>query len=168
MFRKPIFWIVFAVLVIAATVFCLQNFDKLMGFINLDITMDRTEALRSATEDSAEWTPDITDNQQAVAFQGNSYVQYYIELEAGGIDAYNEFLAAGLYQPYQWTVRHFIPDQEREAYFYYTPDGQFYGFQEEMTDEAKEYITRVEKEAKQKKEERLNFLLFFNHLYVLF
>jgi len=132
MFRKPIFWIVFAVLVASATVFCLQNFDKLMGFINLEITMDRTEALKSAAESGAEWTPDITDNRQAVAFQGNSYVQYYIELEAGGIDAYNEFLAEGLFQPYQWTVRHFIPDQEREAFFYYTPDGKFYGFEEEI------------------------------------
>ncbi|MCF7920675.1 MAG: CPBP family intramembrane metalloprotease [Candidatus Cloacimonetes bacterium] len=132
MFRKPLFWIVFAAAVVVAAVFCLQNFDELMGFINLEITMDRSEALQAARNDGAEWNVGIPKSHQAVIFDEDTFLQYYIELEAGGKEAYNEFLKEGLYQPYQWAVRHFVPGEEKTAYFFYTPDGKFYGFQENV------------------------------------
>ena len=130
MFRKPVFWIIFTLLVIASSIFCLQNFSRIMSFINLEITMDRKEALQSARIDSESWTIGPSDSRQAVIFNESSFLQYYIELEAGGKEGYNEFLAEGKYQPYQWIVRHFIPQEEHQVYLYYTPAGDFYGFSE--------------------------------------
>ena len=130
MFCKPLFWIIFTLIVIAASIFCLQNFSRIMSFINLEITMDRQEALQSARDDSENWDVGPSESRQAVIFNESSFLQYYIELEAGGKEGYNKFLAEGKYQPYQWIVRHFIPQEEHQAYFYYTPDGEFYGYNE--------------------------------------
>ncbi|MCF7913310.1 MAG: CPBP family intramembrane metalloprotease [Candidatus Cloacimonetes bacterium] len=130
MFRKPLFWIIFTIAVIAASIFCLQNFARIMSFINLDITMDRNEALQSAKNDSETWDVGPADSRQAVIFNENGFLQYYIELEAGGKEGYNEFLAEGKYQPYRWVVRHFLPQEEHQVYFIYTPAGELYGFQE--------------------------------------
>lgn len=147
MFKKPIFWIVFTIIVVVATVFCLQNFDELMGFISLDITMDRNEALASAKKDMAEWELGPDDYRQAVIFREDSFLQYYIELEAGGKEAYNQFLADGLYQPYKWSVRHFKPGEENEVRVYYTPDGKLYAFSEKVP-ESEERPSLKESEAK--------------------
>jgi hypothetical protein len=130
MFRKPLFWIIFILIVIAASIFCLQNFSKIMSFINLDITMDRHEALQSAKSDSETWGVGPEDSRQAVIFNEKGFLQYYIELEAGGKEGYNKFLADGKYQPYQWVVRHFLPQEEHQAFFTYTPAGELYGFSE--------------------------------------
>ena len=101
-----------------------------MSIINLDISMDRHEALQSALSDSDVWSIGPFDSRQAVIFNEDTFLQYYIELEADGKEGYNNFLAEGKYQPYQWIVRHFLPQQEHQAYFYYTPAGELYGFNE--------------------------------------
>jgi hypothetical protein len=130
MYKKPAFWIVFFILVVISTVFCLKNFSRIMSFINLNITMDRQQALQSALSDSQKWSLGPSESRQAVIFDENTSLQFYIELEAGGMDVYNSFLETGKYQPYRWIVRHFIPGEEHQVYFYYTPAGELYGFNE--------------------------------------
>jgi len=92
--------------------------------------MNRHEALQSAEKDSEEWLIGPEEHRQAVIFREDVFLQYYIELEAGGKEGYNEFLSEGKYQPYQWLVRHFVPGEEHQVKIYYTPSGELYGFNE--------------------------------------
>ena len=43
-------------------------------------------------------------------------------------------MAAGLYTPYAWQVRHFNDEQIREASLFYSPEGHFLGFYERLPD----------------------------------
>ncbi|MCP4656149.1 MAG: CPBP family intramembrane metalloprotease, partial [bacterium] len=66
--------------------------------------------------------------EQAAAFRLDDSVQAFVELEAGGKEAFREMLSAGLYSPYTWRVRHFKPGETTETELRFTPAGEPYGF----------------------------------------
>lgn len=135
MFRKPVFWIIFTLFTICCSIFALKFFSKAFPIANLDLQMDRQQALGSAREliEKSQLVPE--GFRQAASFVTDYRVQNYVELEVGGSDAFNKMLREGLYSPYTWQVRHFKEGETREALLRFTPTGQPYGFRVKLPED---------------------------------
>ena len=128
MTRKPLFWILLVVLSVVAAWFTFVYFPKAFPIVNVDIRMSRQNALSEAQRlaDQQNWGP--SPFQQAASFSLDSQVQHFVELEAGGVEKFNELLKGKLYAPYKWVVRHFQENEKTETLLRFTPAGEFYGF----------------------------------------
>ncbi|MFQ5864958.1 MAG: CPBP family intramembrane glutamic endopeptidase [bacterium] len=135
MFRKPVFWIVITLISIASVIFTFKYFSRAFPIVNLDLQMDRQQALQSAQDlaQKYDWGPE--GFRQAASFALESEVQNFVELEAGGTDAFNKLLKEGLYSPYTWRVRHFKAGETNETLIRFTPQGQPYGFVETLPED---------------------------------
>ncbi len=135
MFRKPVFWAAFVVLSILCTAWAARHFAEAFPLVTLDITMDRAEALQAAAKLAAEhgWGP--AEPRQAAAFRHDDAVQSFVELEAGGQQAYAAMLAGNLYSPYTWVVRRFREGETIETVVRFRPDGTPYGFREKLPED---------------------------------
>lgn len=129
MFRKTATWIVLVLISIGCTVFAFFYFSEAFPIVNIDLQMDRETALEKAGQLAEERNWALTEDfRQAASFGVDSQVQTFVELEAGGREAFVEMMEDGLYLPYRWTVRHFREGETNEAYIEFTPAGDLYGF----------------------------------------
>ena len=136
MTRRPTFWIIFCALGIAGAVTAIQLFRVALPSVSLDISMDRGSALAEAAvlAERYGWAP--ADARSAASFgQVGSEVQTYVELEGGGRDAFESLARAGVYQPYQWSVRRFAEGEVEEALVRFTPEGTPYGFRLRLSED---------------------------------
>ena len=135
MFRKPLFWGVFVLISVLCVSWAVMNFARAFPLVNLDVQMDREGALAGAEElaDGRGWGPD--DSRQAASFRLDGEVCSFVELEAGGKEAYAEMLQGELYSPYTWVVRRFREGEINEATLLFRPDGRPYGFLETLSED---------------------------------
>ncbi len=136
MFRKPWFWAVLVVVSIACTVWAVMNFASAFPLVTLDVTMDRAAAMASAEDltTGRGWGP-AGEARQAVQFTLDNQVQSFVELEAGGKEAYTAMLAGDLYSPYTWVVRRFREGETNETMVRFRPDGGLWGFREKVPED---------------------------------
>ncbi len=135
-FRRPVFWVAFTVLALACATFAVRNFPRAFSLVELDLDMDRETALSEARRLAAqlEWGP--SDFRQAASFRLDDRARSFVELEAGGAEAFTGLLREGPFHPYQWVVRHFRAGEVREVEIRFRPDGAPYGFRERLSDDA--------------------------------
>jgi hypothetical protein len=128
MLRRPVFWIVFVALSLAAAVFTFKNFSTAFPLVSIDLQMDRKDALREARllAQKYAWPPKGFD--QAAEFGTEQEVQNFIELEGGGKPELSRILKEKIYAPYTWRVRHFKEGDAHETQVRFTPEGEPYGF----------------------------------------
>ncbi len=136
MLRKWSTWIVLALLSAGAVVYSVAYFGEAFPIVNVDLQMNRAAALDSAQTRAEQLGLGPEGFSQAASFATDREVQTFVELEGGGRDAYRRMIETGRYQPYQWTVRHYQPDEARETTFRFTPSGTPYGFTEEWPEDA--------------------------------
>lgn len=135
MFRKPVFWIVFILISTSSVIFALKFFPQAFPLVSLELKMDRQTALVSA-ENLAEnygWGP--KEFRQAATFGVDRRLQNFVELEAGGVDAFRKIIKEGLYSPYTWRIRHFKEGEVNETLIRFTPNGKPYGFREKLPED---------------------------------
>jgi hypothetical protein len=128
MTRKPAFWIAFATVSAAATAATVIWFDRAFPIVSLDLQMDRSTALTRAAELASQLNLGPEDYAQAASFTNDQAVQNYVELEAGGTQAFAALIRSGLYPPYRWVVRHFREGEITECQFLFSPEGRPFGF----------------------------------------
>lgn len=128
--HKPIFWFLFGLISLGGIFFAYHFFDKAFPITNLDITMDRHQALQKATELARQYNWGPENYQQTASFGVDSEVQNYIELEQGGPKAFAEVLKEEYLSPYTWEVRLFKQFDPLETWIYFTPQGTPYGFKQ--------------------------------------
>src|SRR3954452_22847479 len=128
MFRKPAFWILFALVSVGAAFFAWKNFSATFPVVSLDIQMDRKAALDSARVLAGKYSWQPAAGDQAASFRVDQEVQNFIELEGGGKDALRRIIADGTFQPYTWLVRNFKEGDAHESLVRFTPKGDPYGF----------------------------------------
>jgi len=128
MFRKPIFWLAFVALSLSSIYFAARFFSRAFPIVTLDLQMNREAALSKARELAARFQLGPDGYDQAASFGVEQEVQNFVELEAGGTDAFRRMMADGLHHPYRWTVRHFKEGETRETRLRFTPRGDPYGF----------------------------------------
>lgn len=132
MFRKPIFWILLSLAAAAGVLFAVKYFSAAFPIVSVDVRMNRQAALRSARDLAKRYPWEPQGYQQAAAFDLDREVQNYVELEAGGKEAFGRMLKEGFYSPYQWIVRHFKEGTTHETRVRFTPQGNPYGFVQKL------------------------------------
>ena len=135
MFRKPIFWIICIILALGCVIFTWNFFPKAFPIVTVEITMDRLMAMERAEEIAQTLNLGPEDYRVAASYNLNSRVQNYVELEAGGAEAFRELLDGGLYSPYTWQVRLFRELDANETLVRFTPKGEPWGFIERLPED---------------------------------
>ena len=127
-FKSPLFWGLHCLVFLAGVYFSIHYYPEAFPVIDLNIKMDRTQALESAKSLALanRWAPE--NFQQAASFDSDQSTQTFIELEAGGKKRFSQVIQEKLYSPYTWTVRHFKEGSIDETLISFTPEGQAYGF----------------------------------------
>ncbi|MDI6401879.1 hypothetical protein QLX67_07730 [Balneolaceae bacterium ANBcel3] len=128
MFRRPFFWIIAVFLSLVCAFTTAKFFRTAIPQVSVEITMDREEAMEQANilADRFNWGPE--NYRMAASYRQDSRVKNFVELEAGGIQGFQQFLNDGNYKPYFWRVRLFQEQEARETNIRFTPDGRPYGF----------------------------------------
>jgi membrane protease YdiL (CAAX protease family) len=137
MTRKPVFWIVLALLGIGGSVLAIRLFPSAFPILSVEIEMDRQEALDRAREiaDRFQWGPE--DYRQAASFgHTDPAFQTYMELEGGGLEELTRLVDEGAFTLYAWRIRHFAEGEVDEAEVRFTPTGVPYGFHLRLSEEA--------------------------------
>ena len=118
--KKSILWILFVLLSAGSLVFTFLYFSNAYPLVNLDLQMDRSGAFSSSRilEEENSWGPD--EYEQAASFGVDTTVQTYVELKAGGAEAFSEMIEGSLYSPYTWQVRHFRENETNETMVFFT------------------------------------------------
>ncbi|MBN2384733.1 CPBP family intramembrane metalloprotease [bacterium] len=135
MTRKPLFWVVFGLFAVLCLVFSLHYFKEAFSILNLEIELDRETALLKASTLMDRYGFGPSDYTQAVVFGDDSEFQCYVELEAGGKEAYQKIIDARIFRPFTWVVRHFREGQTNETSISFTPEGQVYEFVEKLPED---------------------------------
>jgi membrane protease YdiL (CAAX protease family) len=130
MTRRPIFWAAFTALGLASLVAGVLLFSSAFPSISVDIRMSRAEAIDSALVLSTRYAWGEPQDRSAATFGlADDLVQTYVELEGGGVEAFQRLSARDVYEPYQWRVRRFAEGRVQESVVRFTPEGAPYGFQ---------------------------------------
>lgn len=115
-------------------VFSYLYFPRVFPIVTIHLTSSRSDVLQKAQVVSGQlqwWNPRF---RQSASFGVDSEFKDYVELKAGGAQSFLSVLKSKQYYPYTWTVRQFQVGSQTENYFYFTPDGQLYGFAREIPD----------------------------------
>jgi hypothetical protein len=129
MLRKRWHWLVFAAVAAACAGFAVVYFPRALPIVAIDLRMEREAALQAAADVAARYELGPAGYRQAATFtQDDPEVQTYIELEAGGRDAFLDLREAGIFEPYIWRVRHFRAGEATESLLRFTPAGEPYGY----------------------------------------
>lgn len=136
MTRSKLFWIVFALCSAAAVLAAWNLAPRAFPLVSTDIGMDRQMAITRAGElaERFDWGPG--QPRVAASYETDNQVQNYVELEAGGVEAFRELLAGDRYSPYTWRVRLFQEQVVEETELRFTPDGRPYGFTHTLPEDA--------------------------------
>ncbi len=134
-FKSIWFWLFFGLTSCAAVLFSWHYFDKAFPLVSIDLKMNRSQGLKKAKELAYKysWPPQSFD--QAIEFSGNDPVKTFIELEAGGKQAFIDMIENNDFQPYQWHVRNYQPFNPNEVHIYFTPSGTPYGFKQIISED---------------------------------
>lgn len=136
MYRRPAFWVAAVLLFLGCALYAVRDFPRAFPVLTVDLKMDRAAALRQARDVAARTLCGPQGYRETAVFNGDDDVQNYVELEGGGKEAFRRLIAGNLYAPFQWIVRHYRPGEKNEATFYFTPEGNPYGFEETLAESA--------------------------------
>lgn len=126
--RSHRFWIVFLLLALVAAVAALRLVFLVEPGLNVEITFSRQQALDAAAEFQRERFPTLVTQRTAAAFLGDRDFQNYVELEAGGVEAYQQLIAEPAAVTHYWRVRAFAPGQKHELITDFSPRGELIAF----------------------------------------
>lgn len=135
MYKKPYFWIIFTSIAVICTIFVFKFFPLAFPMIDLELTMDRKAALQKAQEINEKYNLSPDGYREAAFFILDGLTMFYVELEAGGTEAFREMLKDSLYAPYYWRVRHFKENEIDEVSYYFTPTSELIGFRRKLPED---------------------------------
>jgi hypothetical protein len=132
-FRRPFFWLLFAVASLAAALFAREQFSRAFPILDQPLTMSRETATAAALQlaKANGWEPS-EGARSATRLWDDRDLTTFIELEAGGKQNLAELLHDGTITPYRWQVRLFQEKNAAETVLQFRPDGRFLGFHEKL------------------------------------
>lgn len=136
MFGKTWFWVAFATLAAAATLFTWLGFPRAFPLVDVDVSMNRSEALERAAALRDELGCGPSEARAAVRFTRAGREQTFVELEGGGTERVRELAATEAPALFRWQVRFFRPDERNETRVSFTPSGRPWGFRETLAEDA--------------------------------
>jgi hypothetical protein len=121
-------WHLFGFFVAFFAIFAWCYFDQAIPLVRVAITMDQKQAIEKSKLLAEQNNIDIANYRFATQYAHSSELQAFVELEAGGKQAFIEMIDCDDYQPYSWRVRFFKEKEAREVFFVFTPSGKPYEF----------------------------------------
>ena len=126
---------------IACTGFTYTYFGEAFPITSLSISADQHAARLAAQElrvqlnASGAWARPVEPPRVASAFKLDQDCQHFVELRGGGNAAFSQMLSGGLYAPFTWRVRHFLPADAAGTVYLLTPSGVPFGFTTTLPEE---------------------------------
>jgi len=130
------FWLSFSLLSLVAAFLSYKYIDDVYSLVNLTITADKQQVLEDAQSLASELEFDLNGYQNVTSFNSQDDLQCFIELEAGGKDAFVEMFQSGAYFPYQWKVRFFREKQIEEMVVSFSPEGKRLGYSRKLSEKS--------------------------------
>lgn len=135
LFHTWLFWIAFFLLSVGCIIVVIKLSPLAFPITHIEVTMDRSQALREARNLSEQASLGPKTYKEAVSFDTDFYVNTFMELEGGGKEALVKIMNEGLYEPYSWNIRHYNPLDVHELSLRFTPTGRPYGFIETIPED---------------------------------
>ncbi len=132
--RSRGFWATFIVLSLVAALLSHKYMDKVYSLVNLEITVDRQQVLADAQQLAVELQWDLAGYKNVTSFESEDDLQCFVELEAGGKDAFVDMFQSRAYQPYRWHVRFFKEKEVVEMHAWFSPQGKRLGFAQKLSE----------------------------------
>ena len=126
---------------IACTGFTYTYFGEAFPITSLSISADQHAARLAAQElrvqlnASGAWARPVEPPREASSFKLDQDCQHFVELRGGGNAAFSQMLSGGVYAPFTWRVRHFLPADAAGTVYLLTPSGEPFGFTTTLPEE---------------------------------
>ena len=116
------------VLAVLSTIYLGSVWNDFFGTLNVNVSMDRQQAIKAASDASKQF--DILDDsfEQASIYNFDDSLRNFVELKQGGKEKFQEIIDNDVYSPYNWIVRSYKEGEIIEAIFQFKPDGSPNGY----------------------------------------
>ena len=81
------------------------------------------------------WARPVEPPHVSSAFKLDQDCQHFVELRGGGNAAFSQMISGGVYAPFTWRVRHFLPADPAGTLYLLTPSGEPFGFTTTLPEE---------------------------------
>ncbi len=132
--KRKYLLLITAVLAIAGVLYSIKFFDRAFPIVNVRIRADKHEVIRKADSLMQACALLDTSYRSVAAFETDERFKNYVELEGGGIGAFQKIVDTEVYHPYTWSVRTFNTGEIEEVHFSFSPEGEFLGFRKVLPD----------------------------------
>lgn len=134
--RSRAIWAGFTFLSCIAAFLSYQYMGQVFSLVNVAITCDRHQVLADAQKLAEELQWNIAGYQNVTSFESEESLQCFVELEAGGKDAFVAMFQSELYHPFHWHVRFFKEQEIQEFHAWFSPQGKRLGFYQKISEQA--------------------------------
>jgi hypothetical protein len=126
--QAPAVWFTFLALALGAAVLAFKLLFLVEPGLNVGISFSRQQAVDAAATFQRERFPQLSTRRSAAAFLSDRDFQNYVELEAGGFEAYQALISSTDAATHVWHVRAFTPGQKHELNTIFSPRGELVAF----------------------------------------
>lgn len=122
-FQSRNFWLVFLAAALVAAIAALKLTFVAAPGLRVEIDFSREQAVAAAQAFQQKQFPDLKTERSASVFISDRGLQNYVELEAGGVEAFQHLIPQLDAVTHYWKVRTFSPGQEEELIMAFSPQG---------------------------------------------
>src|SRR5688572_7968024 len=112
--QSPRFWWLFLMVSLIAVFAAMQLMKTVEPSISSNITFSRQQAEDGALALQQQLFPELRTERSAATFFSDNAFMYYVQLEAGGVPQYAQYLDQVDAGTHGWLVRRFTPAQQQE------------------------------------------------------
>ena len=116
-------WALYLAAALIASLAAFQLMFNSIPVLKVDIEFSRAEAVAAAAQFQQKQFPDLKTERSAAVFISNRGLQNYVELEGGGVKAYQAIVNNVDAMAHYWKVRRFSESQEKELTSVFSPKG---------------------------------------------
>ena len=116
------------VLAILSTFYLGSVWNDFFGTLNVNVSMDRQQAIEAASNASKKFEVLDDSFEQASIYNFDGSLRNFVELKQGGKEKFQEIIDNDIYSPYNWMVRSYKEGEIIEAMFQFKPDGSPNGY----------------------------------------
>ncbi len=118
------FWTIFLVLALIAAIAAVKLMFSAAPGLSLEISFSREQAVAATKAFQRQQFPELETDRSASVFVSDRHFQNYVELEAGGVDAFQALMPQLDAVTHYWKVRSFTAGQEQELITAFSPKGE--------------------------------------------
>src|SRR5690606_26191794 len=133
--KTRILWGLVLVAALASAIVALRSFPLVAPGLSVEISLSREQALAEAERLHQQLFPELETRRSAAQFVSDRHLQNYVELEAGGLEAFQALIAQAPDTHY-WKLRRFSEGQQDELIVALSPSGTPISFNRILPEQA--------------------------------